>query len=111
VALAPQTILLAIQTLVTARRSLKKMNKALNFLRLMAEVGRAFPKIGARVAEALEDGSLSPEDAEHFAIDVAREIDIKVNIKDIDVVTEEAENHLLAFIAIVTANTMAAKGK
>jgi len=98
-----------IRAILVAQEVAKVMLKALQVLKVLAEVGQHFPKVGARIADAVADGKFDENDAHALAHELASELELRVKVDGVDVIDERAEELVLEFIALVVSNTIKAK--
>ena len=80
-------------------------------LRIAGNLPSTFYAVWGHVQPALADGEISEQEAQRIAKRVIRDAGgdlITVKIKGQDIVTEPAERHLAAFLAVVIRNIIEA---
>lgn len=107
--MGPVTIIVTtIEAVKTAVKVERQVVKIVDVLKAFGAVAALIPVVGSAVAEALEDGDVSVEEAVKIAVDAAGKVDAKIKIHGIDVLTPEAQAHIAEGLAMVAANAIAA---
>ena len=80
------------------------------FARTATAMPRFILEIGAQVSQALQDGSITPDEAQVLAvkISVQRGDMLKLHIRGRDVLDQQIQDNLAAAIGRLTANVIAA---
>jgi hypothetical protein len=87
------------------------MKTALLIVQFLGSLASFVPQIANEVADAIKDGRITADEAESFARELSESRDLRVKIKGIDVLDDEAQAHLAACIARVVATAVSAATK
>lgn len=89
---------------------------SLSMLQGFARVAALLPgfvlRVGAKVSTALADGSLSLDEVESVAVAASTEAgDLKVKVNGVDIIDDQAQTHLAAFVGRIAGGLVGALRK